>query len=58
LAHCIAAEHGGEVVLLSSCPGETIFQMRVAREIHPRDEPAASGTDHHDEVAQHENSRA
>src|SRR6185437_688899 len=25
LAHCIAVEHGGEVVLLSSCPGETIF---------------------------------
>ncbi len=31
LAHCIAVEHGGEVVLLSSRPGETIFQMRVAR---------------------------
>ncbi len=33
LAHCIAAEHGGEVVLLRSHPGETIFQMKVAREI-------------------------
>jgi signal transduction histidine kinase len=33
LAHCIAAEHGGEVILLSSRPGETIFQMKVAREI-------------------------
>lgn len=33
LAHCIAAEHGGEVVLLSSRPGETIFQMKVAREL-------------------------
>jgi signal transduction histidine kinase len=32
LAHCIALEHGGEVTLLSSRPGETIFQMRVARE--------------------------
>ena len=58
LAHCIAAEHGGEVVLLSSYPGETIFQMRVARQIQPRDEPAVSGSDHHDEVARHENSRA
>jgi signal transduction histidine kinase len=31
LAHCIAMEHGGEVLLLSSRPGETIFQMKVAR---------------------------
>ena len=33
LAHCIALEHGGEVVLLSSKPGETIFQMKVARAV-------------------------
>jgi len=32
LAHRIAAEHGGEVILLSSRPGETIFQMKVAQE--------------------------
>ncbi len=31
LAQRIAAEHGGEVILLSSRPGETIFQMKVAR---------------------------
>ena len=31
LAHCIANEHGGEVVLLSTRPGETIFQMIVSR---------------------------
>ncbi len=31
LADCIASEHGGEVTLLSSRPGETIFQMKVAR---------------------------
>ena len=31
LAHSIALEHGGDVVLLSSRPGETIFQMKVAR---------------------------
>ena len=31
LAHCIAAEHGGEVVLHSTRPGETIFQMRLLR---------------------------
>ena len=58
LAHCIAIEHGGEVVLLSSYPGETIFQMRVARETQPRDAPTVSETDHHDEVDQHENLRA
>lgn len=32
LADCIASEHGGEVILLSSRPGETIFQMKVARD--------------------------
>ena len=40
LAHCVAEEHDGEVVLASSRPGETIFQMRVTREIR-----AASVTD-------------
>jgi signal transduction histidine kinase len=58
LAHCIAAEHGGEVVLLSSYPGETIFQMRVARDIQPPNVPTVSATDPHDEVDQHENLRA
>jgi signal transduction histidine kinase len=33
LAHRIAEEHGGEVILLRSRPGETIFQMKVAREL-------------------------
>ena len=42
LAHCIALEHGGEVVLLSSRPGETIFQMKVARGIREEDLPAPS----------------
>ncbi|HSY35853.1 MAG TPA: ATP-binding protein [Acidobacteriaceae bacterium] len=58
LAHCIAVEHGGEVVLLSSYPGETIFQMTVAREIQPPGAPTVLGTDPHDEVNQHENLRA
>ncbi len=31
LAHCIAAEHGGEVVLVATGPGETIFRMTIAR---------------------------
>ncbi len=38
LAHCVASEHGGEVTLLSSRPGETIFQMRVARDLQVYDE--------------------
>jgi signal transduction histidine kinase len=33
LAHRIALEHGGQVIMLSSRPGETIFQMKVARDI-------------------------
>ena len=33
LADCIASEHGGEVILLSSRPGETIFQLKVARDL-------------------------
>lgn len=37
LAHCIALEHGGEVVLLSSKPGETIFQMKVPRAVSIQD---------------------
>jgi signal transduction histidine kinase len=31
LAQCIAAEHGGNVTLVSSRPGETIFRMSIAR---------------------------
>jgi len=37
LSHCIAAEHGGEVTLVSSWPGETIFQMSVARGFEQQD---------------------
>jgi signal transduction histidine kinase len=38
LARRIAVEHGGEVVLLSSRPGETIFQMKVARALSAQDQ--------------------
>jgi nitrogen-specific signal transduction histidine kinase len=31
LAQCIAAEHGGNVILVGSRPGETIFRMSIAR---------------------------
>lgn len=57
LAHCIAVEHGGEVVLLSSCPGETIFQMKVARELRMQDTTAASEPKRHDQVLADENIR-
>jgi signal transduction histidine kinase len=33
LANCIAAEHGGEVILVTSSPGQTIFRMTIARGI-------------------------
>jgi signal transduction histidine kinase len=57
LAHCIAAEHGGGVVLLSSRPGETIFQMKVARELGMQVATAASGSERHDQVIANENVR-
>ncbi len=57
LAHCIAAEHGGGVVLLSSRPGETIFQMRVARELEIEIETAAAESERHDQVIANENVR-
>ena len=37
LAHCIAAEHGGYLVLVSSRPGETIFRMSIARGLAPEE---------------------
>ncbi|WP_263356184.1 ATP-binding protein [Acidicapsa ligni] len=55
LAHCIAVEHGGEVVLFSSHPGETIFQMKIARELQPWDAPVLAEADSHDKVIAHEN---
>lgn len=33
LSHCIAVEHGGEVTLVTTRPGETIFRMTIARGI-------------------------
>lgn len=57
LAHCIAVEHGGEVVLLSSRPGETIFQMKVAREFPMQDQSNVSEDNQHDWVAPDENVR-
>jgi signal transduction histidine kinase len=57
LAHCIAVEHGGNVVLLSSRPGETIFQMKVARELEMQNAMAAPESERHDQVIANENAR-
>ncbi|WP_188555167.1 sensor histidine kinase [Edaphobacter dinghuensis] len=57
LAHCIAIEHGGNVVLLSSRPGETIFQMKVTREVPMQNTLPASEDNRHDQVIPDENVR-
>jgi len=54
LAHCIAADHGGDVILLSSRPGETVFQMKVARGLAAVDE---GEIERHDQVIPDENIR-
>ncbi len=59
LAHRVAMEHGGEVTLLSSRPGETIFQMRLARgALSPQAATPLSDGKPHDQVMSHENARA
>ncbi len=55
LAQCIAVEHGGEVVLVSSRPGETVFQMQVARDLPRPAATADSEPSHRDQVVAHEN---
>jgi signal transduction histidine kinase len=57
LAHCIALEHGGEVVLLSSCPGETIFQIKVARGFPAQDRTETLESGRHEKVIPNENVR-
>jgi len=58
LAHCIALEHSGEVVLVSSRPGETIFQLKVARDHPVQDEADARGSERHEQVFPDENVRS
>jgi signal transduction histidine kinase len=41
LAQCIATEHGGDVTLVSSRPGETIFRMSIARGLVEQPAPTA-----------------
>jgi signal transduction histidine kinase len=57
LAHCIALEHGGEVILLSSRAGETIFQMKVARGLQAHSQSQASEFARHEQVIADENVR-
>ena len=55
LAHCVAMEHGGEVILLSSTPGKTIFQMKVNRGLPAeKNRTVLMGTEDHDQVMTHE----
>lgn len=55
LAHCIALEHGGEVTLLSSRPGETIFQMKVARDLPAENKRSTTETKRTGQVVPDEN---
>lgn len=57
LAHCIAEEHGGEVSLVSSRPGETIFQMTVACELRAQETGVAPEITRQDQVISDENVR-
>jgi len=57
LAHCIALEHGGEVILLSSRAGETIFQMKVARGLQAQSQSQPSEFARHEQVIADENVR-
>jgi signal transduction histidine kinase len=57
LAHCIALEHGGEVVLVSSRPGETIFQMKVARGSAAEDQADGPEPERQEQVIRDENVR-
>jgi signal transduction histidine kinase len=55
LAHCIAVEHGGEVVLLRSEAGETIFQMKLQREYRGSKTAAIVEIHPQNQVIEHEN---
>jgi len=55
LAHCIALEHGGEVALISSRPGETIFQMKVARDLSAESQVNAADPERQEQVIPDEN---
>ncbi len=55
LAHCVAREHGGEVVLVSSQPGKTIFEMKIARDLLAQEEQDGPEPDSDEQVISDEN---
>jgi signal transduction histidine kinase len=57
LTHRIAVEHGGGVVLLSSRPGETIFQVKIARELGSKERDAITELEGHSQTIIDENVR-
>ena len=58
LANCIAIEHGGEVVLLKSRPGETVFQMTLSRGLPTPVAAALQEANPQNQVIEHENIRS
>lgn len=57
LAHCIALEHGGDVILLSSRAGETIFQMKLARATGTQEARSTPDANRQNQVADDEDLR-
>lgn len=57
LVECIAAEHGGEVHLVRSGPGETVFEMKLARALRSELPPGAPPAALSDQVIPDENVR-
>lgn len=55
LAHTIASEHGGELILASSRPGETVFQILIPRENPTGDSSSGPQLQRSTEVETHEN---
>jgi signal transduction histidine kinase len=55
LAHTIADEHGGELLLAASRAGETIFQITIPWESPKRTQTAGKNLQHSTEVETHEN---
>jgi signal transduction histidine kinase len=50
LAHCIAEEHGGRVLLLRSRAGETTFQLSFAHEVQVPSQPQEHTKEEHVDV--------
>jgi signal transduction histidine kinase len=42
IASAVSIEHGGQITLVRSRPGETVFQMRIPREVLAQNSPGSS----------------